>query len=333
MRQIIFISFLILQNFAIGQDCANILYSNDPLIKIIPETYIRDCYSIFSDTNYEFTPDIGTTYDTSYKLYHYKENWLIRERNTINDTAFVREYYKSGKLRTEVLYYKHRTVGFVGYFGNGQISYERGNDLDTLQVRKSYYENGTISSIKHTFKGNVYDSVVVYYPSGKISSISYFTPFKTEFLGQLYPPTKPLSKYFFNEQGDTINFDQNELKLVNEFNYPLMDTSIYASNPNVKSFYHIKGQKGYDNNMSLLKKSINQKIKFPKSFECPIAYCFLNLKIGNDGVITINEISDCRTEIKTAVEKAINKINKWEIGFVDGNPVDVILITDLKIEK
>ena len=57
------------------------------------------------------------------------------------------------------------------------------------------------------------------------------------------------------------------------------------------------------------------------------------LAIGKDGVITINEISDCGTEIKNAVEKAINKINKWEIGFVDGNPVDVILITDLKIEK
>ena len=334
MKYSVLILLLITLQNAIGQDCDNILFTNDSVVKLNTGAYIVDCDAIYYDTTYDFIPFLGSPYATCYKLYHHNEDWLIRERWTKSDTTFTKEYYRSGKLKSESYFYDYLNNASFHYYENGQLEYGGVKRIDTLVERKSFYENGNIRHIDYSFAGSVYDSVIHYYPNGLKSSIAYYTPFTKDLLGDLnYKETKILAEHFLDENGDTIDYNKNEMNNVNVFHYPMMDTTFYRHNPDITTFYHIKDQKGYDSNMTLLKERINKKIKFPKSFDCPIAYCYLKMRIDKNGSITIHEVSNSKSEISDAVETAVNKIGKWEVGMVNGKPMEVVIITDLIIKN
>ncbi len=333
MKLIIYIILILCNTIVFCQDCENVLFTDDSLIQVNPGTYVINCEKIVYDTTYDFMPYKGTKYAECYKLIHKSENWLIRERWTSNDTAYTREYFKSGKLKRESYFYDYLNVSSTTYYENGQIEYGGNKKVDSLQKRQSFYEDGSIRHEDYYFAGSNYDSITTYYKNGVVSGKTYLTPFSSELLVNLnYRSTEVISEYYFDENGDTIPYPQDETLNVNVFNYPMLDTSFYPINGDTYSFYHIKDQKGYSNDMNLLKEEIIKNTKFPKTINCPVAYCYLYLTINKNGSIEINKNSLKNDEVRFAVNKAINKIRKWEIGKINNEPVNVHVYIGLLLE-
>lgn len=321
---------LFIFNLIKGQECENILYSDDSLVSVNSNAYIIDCEGIFYDTSYNFLPYLGTMYANCYKLYHHKDKWLIKKRWTSNDTSYTSEFYKSGKLKSKSFYYDYLNTGSFHYYESGQLEYGGVERIDTLVERKSFYKNGNVRHIDYSFAGSLYDSVVYFYPNGEKASITYHTPFAVELLGNLnYRATNVISEKFYDENGDSIGYNKNLMMNINTSHYPMFDTTYYNSQPGITGFYSIKSQKGYDSEMSLLKEKIKKNIKVAKSFNCAIAYSYLSLKIDKKGKIIIQDITSSRREVKEALIIALNKINEWEIGLINGKAQEVVIVIDL----
>jgi hypothetical protein len=333
MKIITYTILILCNTIVFCQDCENVLFTDDSLIQVNPRTYIINCEKIVYDTTYDFMPYKGTKYADCYKLIHKSENWIIRDFWTSNDTIYTKEYFKSGKLKRESLFYDYLNISATTYYENGQIEYGEIEKVDTLQKRPSFYKDGSLRHEGYFFAGSIYDSITTYHQNGIISGKTYLTPFSSELLGDLnYRSTEVLSEYYFDENGDTIAYPKDETLNVNVFNYQMLDIALYPINGDTYSFYHVLNQKGYSRDMNLLQKEIIKNTKFPKSVSCPIAYCYLQLTINKKGVIELDNNSLKNEEAKLAVNKAINKIGKWEIGKVNGTPVNVQIYIGLLLE-
>ena len=333
MKISITLLLLFINLWATSQDCENTIFSNNPLITINPSTYVINCKTIETDTIFEFNPVKDSKFHSCFKLYHNEQKWLIEEKWTSNDTIYSKKYYPSGKLKNASYFYDYLTLSSIHFYENGQVEYGGIERIDTLQKKQSFYKDGSLRHESFVFAGSPYNTKITYFKNGAISSKTEYTPFSPKFLNNLnYRSTEILKECFFDYDGDTLSFMLEEPINVNVFQYPIIDTSRYPIDTDTYSFYHVNNQKGYDNSMSLLKTEIIKRIKIPKSYNCPIAYCYIILTINKDGTIKFDDCSFERKELYDAVKNAINEIGVWEIGLLNEKPVNIEVYTDLLIE-
>lgn len=329
-----------------GQSC-DTLYSHENYIMRGVKIEYRDCQSITVDSTYTIVQwnNVDSNYlmpfysdNVCYSLFHSLTGKLIQQRWQNGDTIYFKSYYSSGKLRssaksvfTSEPYYFHEIK--KEFYENGQILYEGEYKSSSYSVHKRYYKNGQLEFMTNRFSYNPgsFGEEIEYFPNGQVSHISRYSEPDTS--TNHFQSSELLDEKFFDENGNEVNLNQNEWKVMNVAVYPPYKNEILQINDTLYTHHQFYNIKEYSNDMAELKFKILDNLKILKNSNCTKGIIWISLFIKKDGSILVEDVQFSDDSIKQSLKRSIKKIKHWPAGIVDGEKVDTYVYTYLILDK
>ena len=323
-----FLLVALLSGVSTGQDNdRSVHYLDEQFISRAVDAYYLGCQELISDTSYKLKYEFRNEeewkvyFDTSFQT-------LQGHYYTRDDTSFSIMYHRNGRKREENREVLNLWVYAANWCENGQLIRERNpNDL-SYRIKESFYCNGNREWQGAQANGYNYGVVRTWYPNGQLQSEKNYTEYNPDSISE----SRLISEQYWDEFGNEVASLSTNKILKNTIDAPIR---IAPDQLNGQTPYHeIKGQAGYDNQMTMLQTEVYKTAELNRSCKCAAGLVYVSFTVTSEGLIKDVEVTQSlEPAADVAFVEAVKKLRKWTTGFKDGEPVDVKVEVAFELER